>query len=94
MKGFLITSSVPGFFSAGIDLSLFVGEMKPWLHFWKSLRNMFLRIYTSKLVSIACIQGLCTSTNVPCCYLNSFCNQGMPLAAALSFPWPVIIDSC
>ncbi|SPQ98924.1 unnamed protein product (mitochondrion) [Plasmodiophora brassicae] len=57
VKGFLITSSVPGFFSAGIDLSLFVGEMKPWLHFWKSLRNMFLRIYTSKLVSIACIQG-------------------------------------
>jgi Delta3-Delta2-enoyl-CoA isomerase len=57
VKGFIVSSAIPGFFSAGIDLSLFVGEIDNFLSFWMSLRKMFLRIYESKLVSIACISG-------------------------------------
>eukprot|EP00474_Spongospora_subterranea_P009602 CRZ10060.1 hypothetical protein [Spongospora subterranea] len=57
VKGFILTSTLPGMFCAGIDLQLFLAETSVFSKFWTSLRTVFLRIYESKLVSIACIQG-------------------------------------
>ena len=53
----MLTSAVPSFFSAGIDLGEFTKGKDHWLHYWKTLRETFLDIYTAPMPTVAAING-------------------------------------
>uniref|UniRef100_A0ABM0MMT2 Enoyl-CoA delta isomerase 1, mitochondrial-like n=1 Tax=Saccoglossus kowalevskii TaxID=10224 RepID=A0ABM0MMT2_SACKO len=57
-RGIILTSMVPNIFSAGLDITEFY-QKKPEETdaFWRTLQDVFLRLYGSKLVTIAAISG-------------------------------------
>jgi len=57
VRGLVLTSGVKGFFTAGIDLKMFQNGTDVWTKYWLGLRQVYLRLYSSRLVSVAAING-------------------------------------
>ncbi len=60
VKAIVLKSSLPGIFSAGLDLNDLHGVSRDHLKtFWRTIQNLWLQIYSSKLITLACIDGHC-----------------------------------
>ena len=63
VRGFVLGSSVPGIFSAGLQLDeLLIGEdgdTGPLARYWTSVQEMWLALYTTRLATVAAIPGHC-----------------------------------
>ena len=58
LRGLVLTSSVEKYFSVGISLDVFTSSNEvQWRQFWSDVRNFFIRIHNSRLVSVAAING-------------------------------------
>lgn len=56
----IIKSSIPGVFSAGLDLNELHGTSRDHIEFfWQSVQEMWFQIYSSKLVFLSVINGHC-----------------------------------
>lgn len=59
-RGIVLTSDCPGIFSAGLDLMEICGRNPAhYVEYWKAVQELWLRLYLSKLVLIAAINGVC-----------------------------------
>ncbi|KAK2507516.1 hypothetical protein MC885_021892 [Smutsia gigantea] len=59
-RGIVFTSDCPGIFSAGLDLMEICGRNPAhYAEYWKAVQELWLRLYLSKLVLIAAINGAC-----------------------------------
>lgn len=59
-QGIIITSSLPKTFSAGLDLNDLYQKPKNHLDlFWNHVQSMWLQLYSSKLPTVAAINGHC-----------------------------------
>jgi len=57
-RGLILTSANDGIFSAGLDiLEMYNPDESRLREFWRSLQDMWLQLYTSRLVTIAAING-------------------------------------
>ncbi|KAK2182608.1 hypothetical protein NP493_347g03076 [Ridgeia piscesae] len=57
-KGLVLTSGLPKIFSAGLDiLEMYQPKPERLAEFWRTLQNMWMRLYGSRLVTIAAIAG-------------------------------------
>lgn len=57
-KGLIITSSQPKVFSAGLDIMEMYGKSPEHCGvFWKAVQEMWLKLYSSNMVTIAAING-------------------------------------
>ncbi|PWA01167.1 hypothetical protein BB558_002747 [Smittium angustum] len=59
VRGFVLTSSVPNFFSGGVNLPSFMNGRDYWSEFWQLTCDNFRKIYSSRLLSIASVNGHC-----------------------------------
>ena len=58
IRGLILTSSVPGIFSAGLDIFEFYDKpVEDVEQFYKQVQNTFIKLYSTKLVTIAAING-------------------------------------
>lgn len=65
VEGIVIKSSLPSVFSAGLDLRELHGTSRNHLEsFWNSIQNLWLQIYSSKLVTLSLIGGHCLAAGV------------------------------
>lgn len=56
--GMILTSSNPKIFSAGLDIKeMYKPDKKRLAAFWKSLQQLFLKLYVSPLITIAAVEG-------------------------------------
>lgn len=61
----IIKSSLPGIFSAGLDLNELCGTSREHVEkFWELVQNLWLQIYSSRLITLACITGHCLAAGV------------------------------
>ncbi|XP_033107965.1 enoyl-CoA delta isomerase 1, mitochondrial-like isoform X1 [Anneissia japonica] len=57
-RGVILTSAFPKIFSAGLDITEMYQKSHDYTNaFWRSLQNMWLRLYGSRLVTMAAING-------------------------------------
>lgn len=57
-KGFILTSALPGVFSAGLDIrEMYKSPEERLRKFWSSLQTLWLQLYGSKMASVALING-------------------------------------
>ncbi|XP_061888449.1 enoyl-CoA delta isomerase 1, mitochondrial-like isoform X1 [Entelurus aequoreus] len=57
-RGLIITSSLPKVFSAGLDIMEMYGKSPESCgEFWKAVQEMWLKLYSSNMVTIAAING-------------------------------------
>lgn len=57
-RGVILTSSIPNIFSAGLDITEMCGKSPEHTgEFWRSVQEMWLKLYGSSLVTIAAING-------------------------------------
>lgn len=58
IRALIITSAFPGVFSAGFDLNSFY-KKEPWeiCEFWRCFQDSFLRLYASRLITVAAVNG-------------------------------------
>ena len=57
-RGLILASAVPRVFSAGLDINEMWNPDEARLRkFWQSLQNLWLRLYSSPLATVAAIQG-------------------------------------
>ncbi|XP_059835402.1 enoyl-CoA delta isomerase 1, mitochondrial isoform X1 [Hypanus sabinus] len=57
-RGVILTSSIPNIFSAGLDITEMYGKSPEHTgEFWRSVQEMWLKLYGSNLVTIAAING-------------------------------------
>ncbi|XP_060028539.1 enoyl-CoA delta isomerase 1, mitochondrial [Erinaceus europaeus] len=57
-RGIILTSDLPGIFSAGLDLTEMCGRNPAhYAEYWKALQELWLRLYQTHLVVIAAING-------------------------------------
>ncbi|XP_060068628.1 enoyl-CoA delta isomerase 1, mitochondrial-like [Ylistrum balloti] len=57
-KGLILTSAVPKIFCAGLDiLEMYQPDVERLQVFWRSLQDVWLRLYGSKMATIAAING-------------------------------------
>ncbi|XP_071966059.1 enoyl-CoA delta isomerase 1, mitochondrial-like [Antedon mediterranea] len=57
-RGVILTSAFPKIFSAGLDILEMYQKSPDYTNaFWRSLQNMWLRLYGSRLITIAAING-------------------------------------
>ncbi|XP_061605232.1 enoyl-CoA delta isomerase 1, mitochondrial isoform X1 [Phyllopteryx taeniolatus] len=57
-RGLIITSSLPKVFSAGLDILEMYGKSPESCgEFWKAVQEMWLKVYSSNMVTIAAING-------------------------------------
>lgn len=57
-RGLIITSSQPKVFSAGLDIMDMYGKSpEHCAEFWRAVQEMWLKLYTSNMVTIAAING-------------------------------------
>ncbi|XP_061740048.1 enoyl-CoA delta isomerase 1, mitochondrial [Nerophis ophidion] len=57
-RGLIITSSLPKVFSAGLDIMEMYGKSPERCgEFWKAVQEMWLKLYSSNMVTIAAING-------------------------------------
>lgn len=58
VQGLILTSANPGIFSAGLDiLEMYQPDKQRLQEFWRSLQDMWLTLYGSRLATIAAING-------------------------------------
>ncbi|XP_028395638.1 enoyl-CoA delta isomerase 1, mitochondrial-like isoform X2 [Dendronephthya gigantea] len=56
--GMILTSSLPKIFSAGLDITEFLkGDEQRLKHFWESFQGIWLKLYGSRLATVAAING-------------------------------------
>lgn len=61
----VIKSSIPGVFSAGLDLNDLYGKPREHLElFWKSVQDCWLQLYSSRLATIAYVNGHCLAAGI------------------------------
>ena len=61
----VIKSSIPGVFSAGLDLKDLHGQPPQHLQLlWKSVQDFWLQLYSSRLATVAYISGHCLAAGV------------------------------
>lgn len=61
----VIKSSIPGQFSAGLDLNDLYGQPLEHLEqFWTSVQDLWLQLYSSKLATVAYINGHCLAAGI------------------------------
>ncbi|XP_012977125.1 enoyl-CoA delta isomerase 1, mitochondrial [Mesocricetus auratus] len=57
-RGVILTSDLPGIFSAGLDLREMYGRNPAhYTEYWKAVQELWLRLYLSKLVLVSAING-------------------------------------
>ncbi|XP_007648327.1 enoyl-CoA delta isomerase 1, mitochondrial isoform X1 [Cricetulus griseus] len=57
-RGVILTSDLPGIFSAGLDLREMYGRNPAhYAEFWKAVQELWLRLYMSKLMLVSAING-------------------------------------
>ncbi|XP_048465497.1 enoyl-CoA delta isomerase 1, mitochondrial [Rhincodon typus] len=57
-RGVVLTSSIPKIFSAGLDINEMYGKTPEHTgEFWRSVQEMWLKLYGSNMVTIAAING-------------------------------------
>ncbi|XP_074866404.1 enoyl-CoA delta isomerase 1, mitochondrial isoform X2 [Carettochelys insculpta] len=57
-KEVVLTSGAPNIFSAGLDITEMCGKsVEHYTEFWRTVQEMWLRLYQSNLVTIAAING-------------------------------------
>ncbi|CAH6786677.1 enoyl-CoA delta isomerase 1, mitochondrial isoform X1 [Phodopus roborovskii] len=57
-RGVILTSDLPGIFSAGLDLKEMYGRNPAhYAEYWKAVQELWLRLYLSKLMLVSAING-------------------------------------
>ncbi|XP_053133151.1 enoyl-CoA delta isomerase 1, mitochondrial [Hemicordylus capensis] len=57
-RGLILTSATPKIFSAGLDITEMCGKSEEhYAEFWRAVQEMWLKLYMSRLVTIAAING-------------------------------------
>ncbi|XP_027140654.1 enoyl-CoA delta isomerase 1, mitochondrial [Larimichthys crocea] len=57
-RGLILTSSQPKVFSAGLDIMDMYGKkLEQYEEFWRAVQEMWLKLYSSNMVTIAAING-------------------------------------
>ncbi|KFQ51864.1 hypothetical protein N333_06608, partial [Nestor notabilis] len=57
-RGVVITSAIPKIFSSGLDITEMCGKsMEHYAEFWRAVQEMWLRLYSSNMVTLAVING-------------------------------------
>ncbi|XP_010144201.1 PREDICTED: enoyl-CoA delta isomerase 1, mitochondrial [Buceros rhinoceros silvestris] len=57
-RGVIFTSAVPKIFSSGLDITEMCGKsMEHYGEFWRAVQEMWLRVYSSNMVTIAAVNG-------------------------------------
>jgi len=57
-RALILTSGLPGIFSAGLDiLEMYQPKEERLREFWRALQNFFMKLYGSRLTTIAAING-------------------------------------
>ncbi|XP_064009497.1 enoyl-CoA delta isomerase 1, mitochondrial [Pogoniulus pusillus] len=57
-RGVIFTSNVPKIFSSGLDITEMYGKStEHYAEFWRAVQEMWLRVYSSNMVTIAAING-------------------------------------
>ena len=65
VEAVVIKSSLPGIFSAGLDLKDLYGKPPDHLElFWKSVQDSWLQLYSSRLATVAYISGHCLAAGI------------------------------
>lgn len=60
MRAMIITSALPGVFSAGLDFNFLLGATRDDVYnFWRVLQDTTLKLYGSRLITIAAVNGHC-----------------------------------
>ncbi|XP_043197402.1 enoyl-CoA delta isomerase 1, mitochondrial-like [Amphibalanus amphitrite] len=76
-RAFLLSSAIPGIFSAGLNLlEMHNQERQDLLNYWARVQNMFLTLYGTRLISIACITGAAPAGG---CLLSTSCDYRLML---------------
>ncbi|XP_066496816.1 enoyl-CoA delta isomerase 1, mitochondrial [Tiliqua scincoides] len=71
-RGLILTSAVPKIFSAGLDITEMCGKGEEhYAAFWRAVQEMWLKLYLSKMVTIAAING---SSPAGGCLMASSCD--------------------
>ncbi|XP_003228704.1 enoyl-CoA delta isomerase 1, mitochondrial [Anolis carolinensis] len=57
-RGVILTSALPGIFSAGLDITEMSGKSEAhYTEFWKAVQEMWLTLYHSRVATVAAING-------------------------------------
>ncbi|XP_075371254.1 enoyl-CoA delta isomerase 1, mitochondrial [Mycteria americana] len=57
-RGVIFTSAVPKIFSSGLDITEMCGKStEHYAEFWRAVQEMWLRLYSSNMVTIAAVNG-------------------------------------
>ncbi|KAM6423788.1 enoyl-CoA delta isomerase 1, mitochondrial isoform 2-T2 [Liasis olivaceus] len=57
-RGLVVTSAVPGIFSAGLDITEMCGRSEERLaEFWRAVQELWILLYGSRLATVAAING-------------------------------------
>ncbi|NXG63662.1 ECI1 isomerase, partial [Hemiprocne comata] len=57
-RGVIFTSAVPKIFSSGLDITEMCGKsMEHYAEFWRAVQEMWLRLYSSNMVTVAAVNG-------------------------------------
>ncbi|KFP90515.1 hypothetical protein N311_05816, partial [Apaloderma vittatum] len=57
-RGVILTSAIPKIFSSGLDITEMCGKStEHYAEFWRALQEMWLRLYSSNLVTVAAVNG-------------------------------------
>ncbi|XP_067329682.1 enoyl-CoA delta isomerase 1, mitochondrial [Anolis sagrei] len=57
-RGVILTSALPGIFSAGLDITEMSGKNEAhYTEFWKAVQEMWLTLYHSRVATVAAING-------------------------------------
>ncbi|NXG02095.1 ECI1 isomerase, partial [Sakesphorus luctuosus] len=57
-RGVIITSAIPKIFSSGLDITEMCGKsMEHYAEFWRAVQEMWIRLYSSNMVTVAAING-------------------------------------
>ncbi|XP_038064691.1 uncharacterized protein LOC119735071 [Patiria miniata] len=61
-RGVILTSSIHGFFSSGLDAPEMYQKSPEYISaFWRSVQDLWMRLYGSRLVTVAAINGYCAA---------------------------------
>ena len=78
VRGFVLSSSVPGIFSAGLHLPELLldddGSVDQLAAYWTSVQEMWMALYTTPLATVAAIPGHCIAGG---CVLSLSCDANI-----------------
>ncbi|XP_037073703.1 enoyl-CoA delta isomerase 1, mitochondrial-like isoform X2 [Pollicipes pollicipes] len=76
-RALLITSGVRGIFSAGLNLlDLYDQQKEDLLQYWGMVQEMFLRLYGTSMLTVACITGAAPAAG---CLISTSCDYRLML---------------